>query len=89
MQQAGYRVISYDRRGFGRSDKPKSGFTYDTFTEDLHTVLGALDLDDATLVGFSMGGGEVARCRDQTPAGTTPDRRGDMLYKPPGSFWTS
>ena len=61
LQAAGYRVVTYDRRGFGRSDKPKSGYTYDTLTEDLHTVLGALDLQNVTLVGFSMGGGEVAR----------------------------
>ncbi|MFP7761072.1 alpha/beta fold hydrolase [Marisediminicola sp. LYQ85] len=58
---AGYRVITYDRRGFGRSDKPKTGYTYDTLTEDLHTLLTELDLTDVTLVGFSMGGGEVAR----------------------------
>ena len=61
LTAAGYRVITYDRRGFGRSDKPRSGYTYDTLTEDLHTLLGALDLQDVTLVGFSMGGGEVAR----------------------------
>ena len=61
LQQAGHRVITYDRRGFGRSDKPKSGYTYDTLTEDLHTLLTELALDDVTLVGFSMGGGEVAR----------------------------
>jgi pimeloyl-ACP methyl ester carboxylesterase len=59
--EAGYRVITYDRRGFGRSDKPHSGYTYDTLTEDLHTLLVELDLNDVTLVGFSMGGGEVAR----------------------------
>ncbi len=58
---AGYRVITYDRRGFGRSDKPRTGYTYDTLTEDLHTLLTELDLTDVTLVGFSMGGGEVAR----------------------------
>ncbi|GAC1609490.1 MAG: alpha/beta hydrolase [Mycobacteriales bacterium] len=61
LTAACYRVITYDRRGFGRSDKPTSGYTYDTLTEDLHTLLGALDLQDVTLVGFSMGGGEVAR----------------------------
>jgi len=61
LQDAGYRVITYDRRGFGRSDKPLTGYTYDTLTEDLHTLLEQLDLNDATLVGFSMGGGEVAR----------------------------
>ena len=58
---AGYRVITYDRRGFGRSDEPLTGYTYDTLAEDLHTLLGELDVQDATLVGFSMGGGEVAR----------------------------
>jgi len=58
---AGYRVVTYDRRGFGRSDKPKTGYDYDHLTEDLHTLLTELDLQDVTLVGFSMGGGEVAR----------------------------
>jgi pimeloyl-ACP methyl ester carboxylesterase len=58
---AGYRVVTYDRRGFGRSDKPLTGYTYDTLTDDLHTLLVELDLHDVTLVGFSMGGGEVAR----------------------------
>lgn len=61
LQDAGYRVITYDRRGFGRSDKPNTGYTYDTLTEDLRALIEALDLTDATLVGFSMGGGEVAR----------------------------
>lgn len=61
LTAAGYRVISYDRRGFGRSDKPRQGYDYDTFAEDLDAVLSALDVRDATLVGFSMGGGEVAR----------------------------
>ncbi|KNC19043.1 bromoperoxidase [Arthrobacter sp. RIT-PI-e] len=61
LQTAGYRPITYDRRGFGHSDKPSKGYTYDTLTEDLHALLEALDLTDVTLVGFSMGGGEVAR----------------------------
>jgi non-heme chloroperoxidase len=61
LSAAGYRVVRYDRRGFGRSDKPSSGFDYDTLAEDLSKVLDELDLDDVTLVGFSMGGGEVAR----------------------------
>jgi pimeloyl-ACP methyl ester carboxylesterase len=61
LQQGGYRVITYDRRGFGRSDKPMRGYTYDTLAEDLHTLLEELDLRDVSLVGFSMGGGEVAR----------------------------
>jgi pimeloyl-ACP methyl ester carboxylesterase len=58
---AGYRVITYDRRGFGRGDKPKVGYTYDTLADDLEAVLAAREVTDATLVGFSMGGGEVAR----------------------------
>lgn len=61
LQRAGHRVITYDRRGFGRSDKPMTGYTYDTLTEDLQALLEELNLEDATLVGFSMGGGEVAR----------------------------
>ena len=61
LQSAGYRVVTYDRRGFGRSDKPATGYHYDTLTEDLKAVLDGLDLQDVTLVGFSMGGGEVAR----------------------------
>lgn len=65
LTAAGYRVITYDRRGFGQSDKPKLGYGYDTFTDDLHAVLEALDVTDATLVGFSMGGGEVARYFDK------------------------
>ncbi len=60
LSAAGYRVISYDRRGFGRSDKPGRGYEYDTFTKDLRAIIEALDLTDVTLIGFSMGGGEVA-----------------------------
>lgn len=58
---AGYRVITYDRRGFGRSSKVGSGYDYDTFAADLNTVLETLDLRDVVLVGFSMGTGELAR----------------------------
>ena len=61
LKEAGYRVISYDRRGFGRSEKPGEGFDYDTLAADLNGIMEDLDLQDATLVGFSMGGGEVAR----------------------------
>ena len=57
----GLRVVTYDRRGFGRSGQPWSGYDYDTMADDLKAVLDALDLQDVTLVGFSMGGGEVAR----------------------------
>lgn len=61
LSDAGYRVVTYDRRGFGESDKPRGGYDYDTLTDDLGSLLEALDLRDVTLVGFSMGGGEVAR----------------------------
>ena len=61
LQDAGYRVVSYDRRGFGRSDKPESGYSYDELADDLQRVLDQCQLQDVTLVGFSMGGGEVAR----------------------------
>jgi pimeloyl-ACP methyl ester carboxylesterase len=58
---AGHRVITYDRRGFGKSSQPATGYDYDTFVEDLHRLVTALDLRDFALAGFSMGGGEVAR----------------------------
>ncbi len=61
LVEAGYRVITYDRRGFGGSSQPWGGYDYDTFAADLNTVLEHLDLREVTLVGFSMGGGEVVR----------------------------
>nr|MBA3348703.1 alpha/beta hydrolase [Actinomycetota bacterium] len=61
IQGAGFRAVAYDRRGFGRSDEPRRGYDYDTLADDLNGVLTELDLRDVTLVGFSMGGGEVAR----------------------------
>src|SRR5881396_354205 len=61
LLEAGYRVITYDRRGFGQSSKPTTGYNYDTFAEDLHKLVSHLGLHDFSLVGFSMGGGEVAR----------------------------
>jgi non-heme chloroperoxidase len=61
LLNAGYRVITYDRRGFGKSSQPTSGYNYDTFAEDLHQLITQLKLRDFALVGFSMGGGEVAR----------------------------
>ncbi len=63
LTDAGYRVVTYDRRGFGDSAKPGTGsaYDYDTLTSDLDALMAELDLRDATLVGFSMGGGEVAR----------------------------
>jgi len=61
LLEAGHRVITYDRRGFGESSKPATGYDYDTFAEDLHKLVTTLNLQDAALVGFSMGGGEVAR----------------------------
>lgn len=61
LVDAGYRTIAYDRRGFGESGKPGAGYDYDVFAADLDDLMTALDLHDASLVGFSMGGGEVAR----------------------------
>lgn len=58
---AGFRCITYDRRGFGDSDKPWEGYDYDTLAKDLNDLISQLDLSDAIIVGFSMGGGEVAR----------------------------
>ena len=58
---AGYRCITYDRRGFGKSDRPWSGYDYDTLAKDLNDLITKLGLTDAIIVGFSMGGGEVAR----------------------------
>ena len=61
LLNAGHRVITYDRRGFGKSSQPTTGYNYDTFAEDLQKVVAKLELRDFALVGFSMGGGEVAR----------------------------
>ncbi|GLK76486.1 arylesterase [Methylopila jiangsuensis] len=61
LLEAGYRVITYDRRGFGQSAHPATGYDYDTFADDLAAVLDKLDIREANLVGFSMGGGEIAR----------------------------
>jgi len=61
LLEAGYRVITYDRRGFGQSSQPTTGYDYDTFAADLHTLLEHLDLRDTVLVGHSMGTGEVTR----------------------------
>jgi non-heme chloroperoxidase len=61
LLDSGCRVITYDRRGFGDSSKPTFGYDYDTFAEDLHKLITKLELREVALVGFSMGGGEVAR----------------------------
>ena len=60
LTEAGYRVVSYDRRGFGQSD-PGDGYDYDALADDLANIISELDLNDVSLVGFSMGGGEIAR----------------------------
>jgi non-heme chloroperoxidase len=65
LLDAGKRVITYDRRGFGKSSKPTTGHDYDTYTADLSGLVGTLNLQDAVLVGFSMGSGEVARYMNQ------------------------
>lgn len=61
LLEAGYRVITYDRRGFGQSGHPSNGYNYDVFADDLASVIEALKVEKAHLVGFSMGGGEIAR----------------------------
>src|SRR5881392_3257165 len=61
LLSAGHRVITYDRRGFGKSSQPTTGYNYDTFAEDLRKLVTKLELREVALVGFSMGGGEVAR----------------------------
>lgn len=61
LVDAGYKVVTYDRRGFGKSTQADGGYDYDTLAADLKKLIDKLDLHDATLVGFSMGGGEVAR----------------------------
>ena len=61
LVDAGFRVVAYDRRGFGLSGKPDGGYDYDTFASDLNDLMTRLDLNGAVLAGFSMGGGEVAR----------------------------
>lgn len=61
LAEHGFRVIAHDRRGFGRSSQPWTGYDYDTFAGDVHELIEALDLKDVILGGFSMGGGEVAR----------------------------
>ncbi len=61
LANAGFRLIAYDRRGFGRSGQPWEGYDYDTLSDDLAFVLSTLQLTDVTLIGFSMGGGEIAR----------------------------
>ena len=73
LAEAGMRAIAYDRRGFGRSDQPASGYDYDTLADDLAAIMDELDLNDCTLIGFSMGGGEVARYLTRHGAGRVRD----------------
>jgi pimeloyl-ACP methyl ester carboxylesterase len=61
IANAGFRAIAYDRRGFGRSEQPWDGYNYDTLSDDLASIIEQIGANDATIVGFSMGGGEVAR----------------------------
>ena len=80
LLDAGYRVITYDRRGFGKSSQPAIGYDYDTFAADLNTLLEYLDLRDAVLAGHSMGTGEVTRYLDpwskilENAGGYSPDQ---------------
>lgn len=64
LLSAGYRVITYDRRGFGKSSQPTEGYNYDTFAADFRKLITQLKLQDVALVGFSMGGGEIALLRE-------------------------
>jgi non-heme chloroperoxidase len=74
LSKAGMRVITYDRRGFGRSSKPASGYDFDSFADDLAAVIELTGVRDATLVGYSTGGGEVVRYFSRH-AGATSSRR--------------
>ncbi len=74
----GFRVISYDRRGFGRSDQPWDGYDYDTLADDLAAVIEAFEVEEPALVGFSMGGGEVARFLTRH-GGTTRVRKAALI----------
>lgn len=69
LLEAGFRVITYDRRGFGQSAHPAGGYNYDTFADDLASVIDTLELRNVSLVGFSMGGGEIARYLSRYGAG--------------------
>jgi pimeloyl-ACP methyl ester carboxylesterase len=80
---SGHRVITYDRRGFGKSSHPVTGYDYDTFAKDLRELVTRLELHDLALVGFSMGGGEVARY----PSGRRSSRT--VLRSSPSSSTTS
>ena len=72
LLEAGHRVITYDRRGFGKSSQPATGYNYETFAADLHGLVIELKLHDFTLAGFSMGGGEVVRyLRNYGPKGVS------------------
>src|SRR6202050_1246336 len=81
LLEAGYRVITYDRRGFGASSQPATGYDYDTFTADLATLLDHLDLRETVLVGHSMGTGEVTRYLGSR--GSARVARGVLLPPPP------
>ena len=76
LLDGGYRVITYDRRGFGKSSQLTEGYNYDTFAEDLHKLITHLELQDCSLVGFSMGGGGI-RAHDERRR-TVPRRSDDV-----------
>ena len=82
LLEAGYRVITYDRRGFGESSQPVTGYDYDTFAADLAALLEHLDLHDAVLVGHSMGTGEVTRYLSQLRVGAGGQRRAGLPDPP-------
>jgi non-heme chloroperoxidase len=82
LLEQGHRVITYDRRGFGKSSQPTSGYDYDTFATDLQTLLQTLDLRGATLVGHSMGTGEVTRYLDRFGSARVARGRCSPRYRP-------
>jgi non-heme chloroperoxidase len=82
LRASGYRVITYDRRGFGRSSQPTVGYDYDTFAADLKALLDHLALDDMILIGFSMGTGEVTRYLGTTARGECARPRSWVRFRP-------
>jgi len=85
LLNSGYRVITYERRGFGKSSQPTEGYNYDTFAEDLHKLITHLKLQGFALVGFSMGGGEVARS-ERAARAENPERVGHALQSGSTTF---
>ncbi len=82
LAEAGHKVIAYDRRGFGRSDQPGTGYDYDTFADDLAAMIEQTKSTDVALIGFSMGGGEIARYLSRHAGKCEPARNFDANHNP-------